>query len=119
MEAHKAAHRISRYSASFASHQLMSFVIGLCLVVYLGNKGLQSEIGMLWGIIVATFIVILFDLPFMWKQMKSGTVEPERAQRYFSYGMPISISLILTYALSSIIWPIAVWTYCLSGSVWP
>ena len=97
MEAHKAAHRITRYSASFASHQMLSFVIGIMLIMFTPLR----EISMFWGIMAASVVVLLFDLPFMLKQMKGGRVENDRAQRYFSYGMPISISLILTYLLSS------------------
>ncbi len=102
MEAHKAAHRITRYSASFASFQLLSFTVGLLLVVvFRYYEILTPEAGMFFGIIIGTMTVLCFDLPFMLKQMKGGTVETDRAKRYFSYGMPISISLILTYALSS------------------
>ncbi|NNE58543.1 MAG: lipopolysaccharide biosynthesis protein [Hellea sp.] len=102
MEAHKAAHRIRRYSASFATHQLMSFSIGLLLLLLLREKGwLSPEVGMFFGIFIATIAVLIIDLPFMLKKMKGGSVEPARAKNYFKYGMPISISLILTYALSS------------------
>lgn len=103
MEAHKAAHRITRYSASYASFQLMSFTIGLILVVLLRKQGtLSPETGMFFGILIATLVVLLIDLPFMLKQMRGGgKVEIDRAKMYFTYGMPISISLILTYILSS------------------
>lgn len=97
MEAHKAAHRISRYSASFATHQLMSFTIGIILILATPIR----EMGPFIGIVVASLVVLAFDLPFMLKRMKGGTVQVDRAKRYFSYGMPISVSLILTYALSS------------------
>ena len=97
MEAHKAAHRIKRYSASYATHQLLSFSVGILLILTTPLR----EIGPFAGILVATFVVMLFDLPFMLKKMKGGLVEHTRAKAYFSYGMPISISLILTYALSS------------------
>jgi len=97
MEAHKAAHRITRYSASYASHQLLSFTIGILLILTTPLR----EVGPFFGIMIATIVVLLIDLPFMLKRMKGGQVEPDRAKMYFSYGMPISISLILTYALSS------------------
>jgi len=97
MEAHKAAHRIARYSASFATHQLMSFTIGIILILATPVR----ELGPFIGIGVASLVVLAFDLPFMFKHMKGGKVEVDRAKRYFSYGMPISVSLILTYALSS------------------
>jgi len=104
MESHKAAHRINRYSASFASFQMISFAVGLALVMVLRKyTELSPEVGMFLGIITGTLIILSFDLPFMLKKMKGedAQVEADRAKRYFSYGMPISISLILTYALSS------------------
>lgn len=102
MEAHKAAHRIKRYSASFASFQLISFTAGLLLIVLLRHyTDIQPELGMFIGIMLGSMIVLCFDLPFMLKNMKNGVSTDERAMRYFSYGMPISISLILTYALTS------------------
>ncbi len=97
MEAHKAAHRITRYSASYATHHLMSFTIGIILILTTSLR----EMGPFVGICIATIIVLMIDLPFMYKRMKGGSVEVDRAKRYFSYGMPISISLILTYALAS------------------
>ncbi len=97
MEAHKAAHRIKRYSASYSTHQLMSFTVGIILILTTPLR----ELGPFVGICVATIFVLLFDFPFMLKKMKGGSVEPAKAKAYFSYGMPISISLILTYALSS------------------
>ena len=97
MEAHKAAHRIKRYSASYSTHQLMSFTIGIILILVTPLR----EIGPFFGILAATIFVLIFDLPFMLKKMKGGEVAPTKAKAYFSYGMPISISLILTYALSS------------------
>jgi len=102
MEAHKAAHRIKRYSTSFAALQLISFTVGLLLIVLLRKyTELQPELGMFFGIIIGTLVVLCFDLPFMLKNMKNGVSSQERVRRYFSYGMPISISLILTYALTS------------------
>lgn len=103
MEAHKAAHRISRYSASYGSFQLISFTSGLMLVFLLRKYGILSpETGMFFGIMIGTLIVLAFDLPFMIKQMRGGgKVEIDRAKMYFTYGMPISLSLILTYILSS------------------
>jgi len=102
MEAHKAAHRIKRYSASYASFQMISFTVGLILVVLFEKYNILTfESGMFFGILIGTLVVLAFDLPFMLKQMKGGSVEADKVKLYFSYGMPISISLILTYALSS------------------
>ena len=97
MEAHKAAHRIARYSASFSFHQMFAFVFGIILIMTTPLR----ELGPFIGLITATVLVCLIDLPFMLKKMKGGKVERERIKSYFQYGMPISVSLILTYALSS------------------
>jgi len=97
MEAHKAAHRIARYSASYSFHQMFAFVFGIILIMTTPLR----ELGPFIGLIVATLLVCVIDLPFMFKKMKGGSFEKKRMKSYFQYGMPISVSLILTYALSS------------------
>lgn len=96
-EAHKAAHRIVRYSASYSSHLILSFVIGIVLILTTPLR----EVGPIVGIMVASILVLLIDLPFMLKQMRGGERQPVKARKYFQYGMPISISLLLTYTLAS------------------
>lgn len=97
MEAHKAAHRIKRYSAAYSTQILMSLTIGILLILLTPLR----ETAPFFGIIIALFIVLIFDLPFMVKHLKGGTVQPEKAKTYFKYGMPICISLLLAYALNS------------------
>lgn len=96
-EAHKAAHRIARYSALYSSHLLLSFTIGVVLILVTPLR----EVGPYIGILVAICLMLLIDLPFMAKQWKGGTRQTVKAKTYFAYGMPISVSLVLTYALSS------------------
>ena len=96
-EAHKAAHRIVRYSASYSSHLLLSFVIGIVLILTTPLR----EVGPIVGIMVASILLLLIDLPFMIKQMRGGQRQPLKARKYFKYGMPISVSLLLTYTLAS------------------
>ncbi len=97
MEAHKAAHRIRRYSASYSFHQMFGFLVGILLIMVTPLR----ELGPFIGILLATVLILLSDLPFMLKKMKGGQVERDKINTYFKYGMPISVSLILTYALSS------------------
>lgn len=96
-EAHKAAHRIMRYSANYSSHLMLSFIIGIILILVTPLR----EAGPFVGIMVATVTVLLIDLPFMAKKMRKGEIQKTKAITYFKYGMPISISLLLTYALAS------------------
>lgn len=97
IESHKASHRILRYSKIHTTQMLLSFSIGIILIVSTPLR----EVAPFVGIIIATIIVLLIDLPFMLKRMKGGEVQREKAKTYFKYGMPICISLLLTYALAS------------------
>ncbi len=96
-EAHKASHRIARYSAIHSSHLVLSFVIGIVLILATPLR----EVGPYIGIIIATILLLLIDLPFMLKKMRGGERQKAKAETYFKYGMPISISLLLTYTLAS------------------
>jgi O-antigen/teichoic acid export membrane protein len=96
-EAHKAAHRITRYSATYSSHLLLSFIIGIVVILATPLR----EQGPFVGLMVASITVLLFDLPFMIKKMRGGKRQAEKLKTYFKYGFPISISLLLTYALAS------------------
>jgi len=98
MEAHKAAHRIKRYSFTYSTQMLMSFTIGISLILMTPLR----EIAPFIGIIIALAVTMAIDLPFMLKQMKGGQVQPAKANTYFRYGMPICISLLLAYALNSV-----------------
>ena len=97
MEAHKAAHRIKRYSFTYSTQTLLSFTFGIILILATPLREVAPYI----GIIVALLITLALDLPFMLKQMKGGVVQPAKAKVYFNYGMPICISLLLAYALNS------------------
>lgn len=97
MEAHKAAHRITRYSASYSVHLMLSFSIGIALILFSPLREAAPFVGML----ISSLIILRFDLPFMLKQMDGGQRQDIKAKTYFKYGMPISVSLLLTYALSS------------------
>lgn len=96
-EAHKAAHRIMRYSANFSSHLMLSFVIGIILILTTPLR----EAGPIVGIMIASILLLTIDLPFMLKQMRGGKRQTFKAKKYFKYGMPISVSLLLTYTLAS------------------
>ena len=97
MEAHKAAHRIKRYSFTYSTQMLMSFSIGILLILTTQLR----EVAPFIGIIIALAVTLAMDLPFMLKQMKGGETEPAKANTYFRYGVPICISLLLASALNS------------------
>jgi len=97
MEAHKAAHRIKRYSLTYSTQTILSFSIGILLILLTPLREIAPFIGIIIGLVLA----LMVDLPFMIKRMKGGVVQPEKAKLYFNYGMPICISLLLAYTLNS------------------
>ncbi len=97
MEAHKASHRIKRYSLIYSTQTLLSFTFGIILILATPLREVSPYI----GIIIALIIALALDLPFMLRKMKGGTSQPAKANTYFRYGMPICISLLLAYALNS------------------
>ena len=96
-EAHKAAHRIGRYSALYSTHQTLSFTLGVLVIMATPLR----EVGPFIGIGVSAVVIGAVDLPFMLRRLRGGAVETARLKTYFAYGMPISVSLVLAYALNS------------------
>ena len=96
-EAHKAAHRIGRYSAIYSGHQTLSFALGIAIILFTPVR----EAGIFYGIGLSAVVAGLIDLPFMLRRQRGGAVERERLRGYFTYGAPISLSLVLSYALNS------------------
>ncbi|WP_409431981.1 lipopolysaccharide biosynthesis protein [Litorimonas sp. RW-G-Af-16] len=97
MEAHKAAHRVKRYSFTYSGQTLLSFTLGILLVLFTPLREVAPFVGILLGLIC--FIAI--DLTFMLTRMRGGTYQADKTKIYFAYGMPICLSLLLTYALNS------------------
>jgi len=96
IEAHKAAHRIGRFSAIHSSQSIFGFGVGIVLILVTPLR----EVAPFIGIIAASILAILIDLPFMLRRMTGGHIEKARARAYFAYGMPICFSLMLSYILS-------------------
>jgi len=96
IEAHKAAHRIGRFSAIHSTQSLLGFSVGIILILVTPLR----EIAPFIGIMAGTLLALLIDLPFMLKRAKGGKIEKDRARAYFAYGMPICFSLMLAYILS-------------------
>ena len=84
-EAHKAAHRIKRYSANYSSHLMLSFIIGIILILTTPLR----EIGPIAGILIASILVLFIDIPFIRKQMHGGEIQKARLQKYFKYGLSL------------------------------
>jgi len=96
-EAHKAAHRIWRFSRNFSLQNIIAFSAGIILIVMTDLR----ELGPFVGIIIGIIFIFIVDGLFVFKQTKGGRVDNQAISTYFNYGFPICISLVLSYALSS------------------
>ena len=97
MEAHRASHRIKRYSLSFSSHTLISFTLGILFILYTPLNAAAPFAGIICGLLIVGGI----DLLFMLKRMRGGNYQSKKAKTYFTYGAPLCIGLLLSYALNS------------------
>ena len=97
MEAHKAAHRIKRYSLTFSSQTLISFTLGILFILYTPLSAAAPFVGVICGLLIIGGI----DILFMWKQMRGGQYQPKKVKTYFIYGAPLCIGLLMSYALNS------------------
>jgi len=97
IETHKASYRIRRYSLIYTTHTLLAFSLGILLII---GTPLRAEAPFI-GVILANILILFIELPFMWKYMKGGQFTPYKVKNAFVYGMPICISLLLSYTLSS------------------
>lgn len=97
MEAHKAAHRIKRYSVAYSLKVFIGFSLG---ILFIFTTPLQASAPFL-GIICGLIIVGGVDLLFMMRQMRGGQYQSKKAKTYFVYGVPLSVGLLLSYALNS------------------
>lgn len=96
LEAHKAGERIGRYSGVYTSERLLSFVAAVLLVQFTPLR----EAGAVAAIILSCSFALIIDLPFMLRRMRGGRTEFARTKGHLSYGVPICLSLFLTYSLA-------------------
>ena len=97
MEAHKAAHRIKRYSVVYSSKVFISFSLGILFIFITPLQASAPFLGIICGLIIVGGI----DFLFMWRQMRGGQFQSKKAKSYFVYGAPLCIGLLLSYALNS------------------
>lgn len=96
-EAHKAAHRIGRFSRNYSLQIMIAFSVGITLIMTTDLR----ELGPIFGIFAGIAFVWIVDLPYMLGKAKGGKANQQDIKKYFAYGFPICISLVLSYALSS------------------
>jgi O-antigen/teichoic acid export membrane protein len=97
MEAHRAAHRIKRYSIAYSSKTMVSFTLGILFILFTPLQASAPFAGIICGLIIVGGV----DLIFMLKQMRGGEFQTDKVKTYFTYGAPLCIGLLLSYALNS------------------
>jgi len=97
MEAHKAAHRIKRYSVAYSTTTMISFTLGILFILFTPLQASAPFVGIICGLIIVGSV----DLLFMLRAMRGGQLQPEKVKTYFTYGAPLCIGLLLSYALNS------------------
>jgi len=96
-EGHKAAHRIARYSTIHSTQLVLSFSIGIILVMFTPLK----EAGPFLGMILGGAIAVLVEIPSLLNRIRGGHFDQKIIREYFFYGTPICFSLVLAYALEN------------------
>ena len=97
MEAHRAAHRIKRYSLTFSNNTFISFTLGIIFILYTPLNAAAPFLGVICGLLIVGGL----DLFFMMRQMRGGKYQPEKVKTYFIYGAPLCLGLLMSYALNS------------------
>ena len=97
LETHRAGQRVKRYSAIEIGRSLSGFVVGV-LLAWQSGLGAASP---LVGLAIANAMMVISEFRWMWLRSKGGKIEKDRAKRYFAYGAPIAMALVLDLALSA------------------
>lgn len=97
LEGHRAAHRIGRFSFIQSSYKILSFTLGIALIMLTPLR----VAGPFAGLLIGSIICLAIDLPLLLRQSAKGDMEWDRVRRYAVYGMPICMSLLLEITLSA------------------
>lgn len=97
LEARKAAREVRRYSIIEFFNVMASFGLGIAIVFATNLKAA----GPFAGVGIAAVIALLFELPKMLARAKGGQPSIGELKQFFVYGMPLSLSLILSYILQA------------------
>ncbi len=97
LEARKAAREVRQYSIVEFFNVMASFGLGIALVAFTDLKAA----GPFAGLAIAAALALLFDLPKILLRAKGGKASKAELRKFFVYGMPVSLSLVLSYILQA------------------
>ncbi len=97
LEIHKARQQVSRFAKISIAHALTGFCGGL----YFASQTDAGAAAPFMGLALSGVIFASVQGLFLWKESKGGSFQMVRAKRYFAYGMPLALALLLEIALSA------------------
>jgi O-antigen/teichoic acid export membrane protein len=96
LEAHRASQEVLRYVIVYSAKLLGGFAIG-ALVAFYTHIGAAAPF---IGITCASFILCIFQAPWLMRVSKGGRPDPARIRKYYAYGLPVAAALSLDLLLS-------------------
>ncbi len=97
LEAHRAAHRVQRYTVLESGQILFGLALG-ALWVSLAGGGAAA---ILWAAALASLLAVLFDTPFWLRLMRPFTWSTDALRRLAGYGLPLTASALLSQVIVS------------------
>jgi len=96
LESYRAEHRVRRYGLTETLNLLGGFGLGLAFIMFTPLRAA----GPFAGLLCAAVVVLAFEAP---KLIRRSDAAPDwkRAKTYALYGLPISLSLILSHAVAT------------------
>ena len=97
LEAHRAGHRVARYSMSETFRVMGGFFSG-ALIAWTMDFGAGAP---LIGMAVAAVVVAVREALFLHREARGGKLDRETSRAWVGYGMPIAAALLLDIILSA------------------
>lgn len=97
LESRRMALEARRAAGLDTLHTLLGFALGVACVAFLA----MGEEGPFIGMAIAAVVVLAIEGPALWAAARGGRTEPARVRDYMAFGLPLSLGLIMTLALTS------------------
>lgn len=96
-EARRASQQVAHYMLASVGKLVLGFVAGVLLALFAG-LGALSPIA---GLVVAAFVLVLIEGPWLLRQAAGGTSDPATRRAWLVFGIPTAIAISLDMLLSS------------------
>lgn len=97
LEIHKARQEVARFAKISIAHILLGFSGGL----YFASQTQAGAAAPFIGLAISGVIFAIIQGLHLWKQSAGGQFQINRVKKYFVYGMPLALALLLEIALGA------------------